>query len=95
MAQDFTRRQLGALIFGTALAAPLALLADDHDHRYYDRDHKDYHVWNDDENRAYRFWLQQNHREYHDWNRANRQEQREYWRWRHDHPKWEEHEERH
>ncbi len=74
---------------GAAMAAsvPTALRADDH--RYYDRDHKDYHEWNDAEGRAYRHWLvEERHAKYHDWGHASRAEQREYWRWRHDHPDW-------
>ena len=52
---------------------------------YYDRSHKDYHVWNDDEDRAYRRFLEEHHREYHDWGKTRRTEQHEYWKWRHEH----------
>jgi hypothetical protein len=70
------------------LMAPIALQAKD-DQRVYDRGRRDYHVWNDDENRAYRHWLtEERHREFHNWNHASRAEQREYWRWRHEHPDW-------
>ncbi len=85
-----TGRHISTLLLGASLLAPLALRADDDDHRhdkrYYDRDHKDYHEWNDREDRAYRKFLEERHEHYRDWNRINRDRQREYWRWRHDHP---------
>ena len=81
------RRLLMAFVLTSAVLAPVAAVAaDDHPHRYYDRDRRDYHEWNEREEKAYRHWLQQQHREYRDWNHANRNQQREYWRWRHQHP---------
>ena len=81
---------LSVLFLGAALLAPAGMRADDDhhgkDHRYYDRDAKDYHEWNEHENRAYRRYLEENHRRYHEWAKAKREEQREYWRWRHNHP---------
>jgi hypothetical protein len=82
-------RYLIAALLGATLLAPVAVRADDDkDHRekrYYDRSHKDYHVWNDNEDRAYRRYLEENHREYHSWDKAKRNEQDQYWKWRHDH----------
>ena len=66
----------------------MAVRADDrdrHERRYYDRVHRDYHVWNDGEDHAYRRFLEENHRAYRDWSRAKRNEQNKYWRWRHEH----------
>ncbi|MFL6416340.1 MAG: hypothetical protein ACJ74Y_11820 [Bryobacteraceae bacterium] len=52
--------------------------------RYYDRDHKDYHSWNDGESKAWRrYWQEQRRREI-AWERANARQKREYWKWRHD-----------
>lgn len=83
------RRQFLGFLTPALLAAPVALLAfDDHDHdkkRYYDRDKKDYHEWNEQEDKAYRRYLDENHREYRDWNKVNRTDQAAYWRWRHAH----------
>jgi hypothetical protein len=62
-------------------------LADEH-HRYYDRDHKDWHEWNEGESRAYRHYLEERHEHYRDWVKANQAQQRAYWRWRHEHPDW-------
>src|SRR5215831_3456919 len=56
---------------------------DDREHRYYDREHKDYHVWNDGEERAYRHWLEEGRENYRDFAKERRKEQQEYWKWRH------------
>jgi hypothetical protein len=75
---------------GIALVAPVAASADDHhekqERRYYDRDGRDYHSWNDHEDRAYRLYLGEHHREYLDFGRVREPQRREYFRWRHDHP---------
>ncbi|MBZ5726421.1 MAG: hypothetical protein LAP87_15650 [Acidobacteriia bacterium] len=85
------RRYLSALFLSAALITPVVLHAQDRDrdHRYYDRDRKDYHEWNEREGRAYRHWLtEERHHKFHEWSKASRREQSEYWRWRHDHPDW-------
>lgn len=81
-------RYLMALLLGTSLLAPVAVRADDRnrqERRYYDRSHRDYHVWNNDEDRAYRRYLEENHRTYHSWTKTKRNEQDQYWKWRHEH----------
>lgn len=92
-------RILSSMLLMGALAAPLALQAqdrdrDDHDRddhaknqRIYDRDHKDYHNWNQDEDRNYRQWYTESHRdkEYREYNRLNKHDQEAYWNWRHQH----------
>ena len=86
------RRYISALALSAALMMPLVVRADDEHHdrdrerRVYDRDHRDYHVWNDNEERTYRHYLEEQHRDYRDWNRLNRHEQQNYWQWRHEHP---------
>ena len=89
----------GALLLTAALAAPSAMNAaskpqdngrqeehrDDHN-RVYDRDHKDYHNWNDNEDRSYRVYLGERHRDYHPFAELKAKEQRAYWNWRHGHP---------
>jgi hypothetical protein len=78
---------LTAFFAGAALIAPVAMRADDHhDRRYYDRDGHDYHTWNDQEDRAYRLYLGEQHRDYREFNRVKAAQQREYFRWRHEHP---------
>lgn len=57
------------------------------EHRVYDRQHKDYHNWNDDEDRNYRQWYTQkyNGREYREYDRLGKRDQTAYWDWRHQH----------
>ena len=54
--------------------------------RYYDRDRRDYHEWNDREDHSYRVYLGERHRPYREFHRVNRREQNHYWQWRHNHP---------
>jgi hypothetical protein len=79
---------ISALLSGAALITPLAARADDRDHqkRYYDRDGRDYHTWNNQEDRAYRVYLQDQHRDYREFRRVKPNQQSEYFRWRHEHP---------
>jgi hypothetical protein len=49
-----------ALLAGATLATPLLSAATPRpqdDRGVYDREHKDYHKWDDNENRAWRQWL--------------------------------------
>ena len=54
--------------------------------RVYDRDHRDYHNWDDREDRAYRRYLVEQHRSYRAYHRQHYGRQRHYWNWRHSHP---------
>ena len=54
--------------------------------RVYDRDHKDYHVWDDREDRSYRVYTTEQHRTYRVYTRLKHPEKRLYWKWRHEHP---------
>jgi len=92
-------RILSSMLLMGALAAPVALAQehdrDDHkdrddrakNQRIYDRDHKDYHNWNQDEDRNYRQWYTDKYhgREYREYNRLNKHDQEAYWNWRHQH----------
>lgn len=78
-----------ALLAGATMAMPLvsgATPRPQEDRGVYDRDHKDYHKWDDNENRAWRRWLAENHRKDHEFAKADRKQQQEYWKWRHEHP---------
>ena len=87
-----THRYITSLFLAAALMAPVAIMAAPVPQdasvqvRVYDRDHKDYHNWDDHENRAWGIFLTNNHRRNHEFAKANRREQREYWNWRHAHP---------
>jgi hypothetical protein len=88
------RTALSSFFLIVAVAIPPATYAqrDDHDHdknrdhRYYDRQHKDYHTWDAREDQAYRRWVSEEHRKYKDFDRLSKADQQRYWQWRHDHP---------
>jgi len=88
---------IGSLLLAGAIFVPTAVMAAPRPQeasiqlRVYDRDHRDYHNWDDHEDRAYRGYLQEHHRDYRAYNEQRAREQRNYWRWRHQHP---DHEER-
>jgi hypothetical protein len=73
----------------TALMTPVAMRADDHhekERRYYDREGRDYHAWNNQEDRAYRVYLTEQHRSYREFRKVRPVDQGAYFRWRHSHP---------
>ena len=80
------KRILLTLPLGLALLTPAYLVAQDHDHRYYDKEHKDWHEWNANEDRAYRRYWEDRHHAYINWERANAGQRQAYWNWRHNHP---------
>jgi len=85
-------RYIATLFLAGALAAPVSIMAAAVPQdatvqvRVYDRDHKDYHNWDDNENRAWGRFLVENHRNTHEYAKSNRKEQSQYWNWRHAHP---------
>jgi hypothetical protein len=86
-----TYRFTSSLILAAAIAAPVTLAAPTPQgasiqFRVYDRDHKDYHNWDDNEDHRWRLYIQQNHWKDQDFRKAPRREQSEYWKWRHEHP---------
>jgi hypothetical protein len=80
------KNYLGPLVLGAAITAPLLTSGCAAHVRYYDDYYADYHPWNDGEIRYYHIWLGERHYEYRDFNRLTRDQQRDYWRWRHEHP---------
>jgi hypothetical protein len=84
---------VASLFLTAALAAPVVTLAgpaaqdqDNHDRdRVYDREHKDYHQWDDHEKDAWGRFLAEKHRKEHEFAKASKKEQEEYWNWRHGH----------
>jgi len=77
------------LSFAVALLLPIAAAADEHDdlrhHRYWDREHHDYHRWNRDEDRYWRLYWTPDRGRFIAWNRANEEQRQAYWHWRHEH----------
>jgi hypothetical protein len=88
----FTNRCIRSLILAAAIAAPLAIMAapapkdDSVQIRVYDRNHKDYHNWDDHENNAWGVYLTNNRKKPHEFSKASQKEQSNYWNWRHSHP---------
>jgi hypothetical protein len=85
-----TNRFIASLIFAAALVAPMSIMAASKPQvgvqvRVYDRNHRDYHNWDDREDRAWGVYLTNNHRRHYEYSRANRREQDRYWAWRHNH----------
>jgi hypothetical protein len=86
-----THRYITALFLAAALATPVAILAAQPQSasvqvRVYDRDHKDYHNWDDNENRAYTRYRSENPKMKIEYSKANKKQQSQYWNWRHSHP---------
>ena len=85
-------RYISSLFLAAAIVAPALVVAEANAQegnvqvRIYDRDHRDYHNWDDREDRAYRRYLGAQHRTYREYHRQHYRVQRHYWRWRHDHP---------
>jgi hypothetical protein len=83
-------RWISSFCLTAALAAPVVVVASPEPQsvqvRVYDRNHKDYHNWDDRENAAWNAYLSENHRNQHDYRKANKKEQDNYWAWRHSHP---------
>ena len=86
-------RFIASLFLAGALVAPVSAIAAPSPQiglqvRVYDRDHHDYHNWDDREDRAYRGLSRGEC--YPDLPRLcvkqNRRSQSNYWKWRHDHP---------
>jgi hypothetical protein len=85
-------RYISSLFLAAALATPVAIMAAAGPQdarvevRVYDRDHKDYHTWDDNENRAYTQYRSENPKSAHEFREASKKEQSHYWNWRHSHP---------
>jgi hypothetical protein len=83
------KKMIGTALLAAAVIAPTAIVANATPQevrvRVYDRDHRDYHNWDDREDHAYRRYLGERHRTYREYNRQRAREQRNYWRWRHEH----------
>ncbi len=82
---------LGSLLLGATMIAPVGLQARDRhqncaNNGYYDRDHRDCHIWDEREGRTYQSWEESRHRTHREFSSLRAREQADYWRWRHEHP---------
>ncbi len=87
-------RYLGLLLLGAAFMAPAGLQArggaqgephqnDKKQKQYYDKDHKDYHTWDNQEDVTFRSWLDGRHEKYREFSKLDGKEQTQYWNFRH------------
>jgi hypothetical protein len=86
-----SRRFITSLFLAAALVAPATVIAAPARQasvqvRVYDRDHHDYHNWDDHEDGLYRGYLTDQHITYRVYAKQSRRTQRNYWNWRHSHP---------
>jgi hypothetical protein len=84
-------RYISTLFLAAALATPAAMMAAEPQAasvqvRVYDRDHKDYHNWDDKENRAYNRYRSENPKVTLEFSKSSKKQQAQYWNWRHSHP---------
>ena len=85
-------RYVASLFLAAAIAGPMSIMAVPSPQgatvqvRVYDRNHKDYHNWDDHENQAWGVYLTNNHRNHVEYAKARRGDQDAYWNWRHSHP---------
>jgi hypothetical protein len=87
-----TNRYITSLFLTAALAAPVAIMdspvpqEDRNQNLVYDKEHKDYHNWDDNENKVRGQYRTENHKSLREYSKAKRKEQSEYWNYRHAHP---------
>jgi hypothetical protein len=78
------------LFLSAALLAPLATKVSATPQvvsvRVYDRNHKDYHDWDDRETRSYEAYRHEHRGFSISFQKNNRRQQSDYWKWRHEHP---------
>ena len=74
------------LVISAVLAAPVATVAGCMHPSYYDSVYADTHRWNSREDAAYRRWEAERQLQHIEFAQRREEEQREFWRWRHDHP---------
>jgi hypothetical protein len=85
------QRYIVSLFITVAFAAPASLMAAPKaqasvELKVYDKNHKDYHNWNDHEDQAYRGYLSEQHQTYRPYAKQSHKQQDQYWNWRHGHP---------
>jgi hypothetical protein len=86
------KRFAGTVIFSFALLSSLPAQAQDREHRdnektqrYYDRQTKDWHNWDEHEAQNYRRYQEEKHLQNRDFSRLKKSQQDDYFRWSHQH----------
>jgi len=87
------KRYLTALFISAALAGSVPVRADHHQQtkRYYDKQGRDYHEWNQNENQVYHQYVTDNHKRDREFAKTTSREKQDYFTWRHSHPDQEKH----
>jgi hypothetical protein len=84
-------RYIAALFLTAALATPVSIMAAAKPQgisiqfRAYDRQHKDYHNWDNNEDQMYRRYLSEQHQNYRAYPQQSHRRQNRYWTYRHSH----------
>jgi len=81
-------RYIASLFLTAALAAPLSIMAAPEPQasvqfRAYDKQHKDYHNWDNQEDQVYRNYLTEQRQPYRAYPKQSHKTQNEYWNYRH------------
>jgi hypothetical protein len=87
-------RYISSLFLAATLVIPVAIMAAPVPQeakasvqvRVYDRNHKDYHTWDDNENRAYGQYRSENPKSAQEFSKGSKKQQSQYWNWRHANP---------
>src|SRR5436309_137042 len=93
-------RPIAAMLLSTFVTLPVtSIAAQDRDRRdstteererrqeqqrYYDRNHRDYHVWNENEGRMLRQYFEEHRLRPRPFSQMSARQQRDYWNWRHE-----------
>ena len=86
MTSRILARRVPALMLGGVLTASAATVAACARSSYYDPVFADRHRWDSREEASYRRWEAERQLQHVEFNARRDEEQREFWRWRHDHP---------
>jgi hypothetical protein len=80
-------RYIASLFLTAALAAPVSIVAAEPQvsvqFQVHDKQHKDYHTWNNQEDQAYRGYLNEQHQPYRAYPKQSHKMQNQYWNYRH------------
>ncbi len=79
-------RSLPAFVIGAASAGSVASISACAGRSYFDPVYSDTHRWDSREDVAYRRWEAERQFQHVEFATRHEDQQRDYWRWRHDHP---------
>jgi len=83
-------RYIASLFLTAALVAPVAIIAAEPQvnvqFQVRDKQHKDFHTWNNQEDQAYRGYLNDQHQPYRAYPKQSHKVQNQYWNYRHSQP---------